>query len=162
VGEQTVGDAVWRPDGAFEFEINDATGEAGRAAGGWDLLTITSGQGNLYGLGTLDIRNLTAGSFRIDIVSLDGSTSGALANFIATQPRTWEFVTYETLLGEFNPGLFDLNVGPFVEHNNLAKGYFEIVQTPGGLAIGFVPEPNTLLAALMGLTLLLARRRRWG
>ncbi|MDY0169807.1 MAG: autotransporter-associated beta strand repeat-containing protein [Thermoguttaceae bacterium] len=155
VGQQTVGDAVWNPGGAFQFEINNAAGDAGGPSG-WDLLAVS----NVYGAGTLDISGLTAGSFRIDILSLAGESPGPITDFNPTVPYTWEFVTYDTLLGEFDPGLFVLDASDFMEHNVMGTGHFTILQTDTGLAIGFIPEPGTLLMALIGLAALLTRRFR--
>ncbi|MDZ7617878.1 MAG: LamG-like jellyroll fold domain-containing protein, partial [Patescibacteria group bacterium] len=157
VGEQTVGDAIWSPGGAFQFEINDAVGSPGIA---WDRVLVTAGQNQAYGTGVLDISSLTAGSFQIDIMSLAGASPGSLANFIATEPRTWEFITFDSLMGTFDPDLFLLNTDGFTDYNNLGAGYFEIVQTATGLAVGFVPEPGTLAMAILGLACLLGRRRR--
>lgn len=154
VGEQTAAGAAWLSDGRFEFEINDAAGTAG-GPDGWDLLTITDGAGT----GALDLSGLSAGNpFYIDIISLAGTEPGNAANLIATQPAEWEFVTYEQLVGEFSPDLFVLDASGF--SNDLGAGHFGIVQTEFGLAIAFIPEPGTLAMCLVGLLLLLVRRRR--
>ena len=157
VGEQTVGDAIWNAGGAFQFEINDATGVAGIA---WDRVVVTGGSGGEYGSGTLDISGLTAGSFRIDLLSLAGGSPGSLANFAATVPRTWEFVTYDTLVGQFDPDSFLLNTDGFTDYNDIGEGRFAIVQTGTGLAISFIPEPGAMLLVLIGLTWFLGWRRR--
>ncbi|MDZ7618117.1 MAG: PEP-CTERM sorting domain-containing protein, partial [Patescibacteria group bacterium] len=96
--------------------------------------------------------------FTIEIASLAGTTPGAAANFVASVPREWEFVTYQQLAGTFSRDLFTLDVTGFT--NPLGAGYFDIVQTTTGLAIAFIPEPSTLAMLLAALPLLLARRRR--
>ncbi len=154
VGQQTAGGAVWLSGGRFQLEVNDAAGTAG-GPNGWDLLAITDGTGT----GTLDLSSLSASSpFYIDIVSLAGAVPGDATNLIATEPVDWEFVTYEQLVGEFSPDLFVLDASAFT--NNLGAGHFGIVQTTGGLAIAFIPEPGTLLMCLAAVILLIVRRRR--
>lgn len=131
----------------FMFEINSATGTAGTS---WDLLDVN---------GTLDITALSAAApMTVKIVSLDGETPGEIADFACTVPYEWEFLTYDAIEGAFSEDLFALDTTAF--ENALGKGYFEIIQTASGLAVSYVPEPSTLLLALLGALLLLARRRR--
>jgi hypothetical protein len=126
-----------------------------RGPNGWDLLTITNGTST----GTLDLSGLNAANpFTIELVSLAGTTPGEIANFVATEPREWEFVTYEQLVGTFSRDLFTLDSSGF--DNALGAGHFDIVQTTSGLAIAFIPEPGSLALALMALAMLLGRRRR--
>ncbi|MDZ7618951.1 MAG: autotransporter-associated beta strand repeat-containing protein, partial [Patescibacteria group bacterium] len=149
VGMLATGSQTWNAGAGFLFEINDAAGTAGGPTG-WDLAAIT---------GTLDISALTSAEpFVVEIVSLDGLAAGDIANFIATQPDTWEFVTFDSLIGEFSSDLFTVEHAGF--SNNLGQGYFEVVQTANGLAIGFVPEPGTLMLALAGMAVMLAAGRR--
>jgi len=109
--------------------------------------------------GTLDITSLsTAEPMTVEIVSLDGDSPGEIANFACTVPYEWEFLTYDVLEGAFSEDLFVLDTTAFA--NALGKGYFEIIQTASGLAVSYVPEPSTLLLALLGMLLLLVRRRR--
>ncbi len=155
VGAQTVSNEVWNSGGAFQLEINDATGTAG-GPNGWDLLTIDDGSGT----GTLDISSLSASSpFSITLVSLDAASQpGDIENFVSTQPCEWEFATFDVLNGAFSADLFTIDASGFT--NDLGAGYFTVIQTTGGLAIGFVPEPSTLLIGLMGILFALCRRRR--
>lgn len=158
VGSQTVGSAAWLPGGKFEFEINDAGGAAGGglAGLGWDLLAVGDGAG----AGTLDLRGLSSASpFEIHVASLNGASAGNAANFVATQPYDWVFVTYDELVDDyFAPDLFTLNTDDF--SNGTGEGYFAITQVPNGLAVSFIPEPGTLAMTLTALALLLCRRRR--
>ncbi|MGB2091781.1 MAG: beta strand repeat-containing protein, partial [Akkermansiaceae bacterium] len=65
-GTLATGSQTWNDGGAYLWEIN-ATADAGGSQGsdpGWDWLDIT---------GTLDLTNLTAGGFTIDIDSLTSS-----------------------------------------------------------------------------------------
>ena len=154
VGSQVAGGATWNAGGTFQFEINDALGTAGGPTG-WDLLTLTDGSGTA----TLDLTALSASSpFTIEIVSLSGTTAGEIANFVATQPCEWEFLTYQQLSGAFSRDLFVLDASRFA--NDTGVGYFNIVQTTSGLAIAFVPEPGTIALTLTAFALLLIRRRR--
>ena len=131
----------------FAFEIDSATGTAGTD---WDLLDVN---------GTLDITSLSAAEpMTVQITTLDGESPGLLANFACTVPYEWEFLTFNQLEGTFSEDLFALDISSFT--NALGKGYFEIIQTAGGLAISYIPEPGTLTLALLGALLLLARRRR--
>mgnify|MGYP000847085571 FL=1 len=154
VGQQTAGGAVWESGGHFQLEVNDALGTAG-GPDGWDLLTITDGSGT----GTLDLSGLSTSSpFYIDLVSLDGTAAGDAANFAATEPVEWEFITYEELVGEFSAALFVVDATGF--SNSTGAGYFGVVETASGLAVAFVPEPGTWFMCLAGVLLLLLRRRR--
>ncbi len=158
VGSQTVGGAVWDGGGQFEFEINDAAGTPGGPAG-WDFLEVA---------GTLDLSGLGTGEgerFVIDIVSLAGTDPGQTANFLAAETHLWEFLRYEELVGEFSPSLFELRTDAFLNPTESSYAFQVMHLTDPGsaggwLAIGYVPEPGTLLMALTALVLLLGRRRR--
>ena len=151
VGEQTVGSATWLAGASFEFEINDAEAGAGL---GWDLLRVGEGAGT----GILDLTQLSAASpFEIRIVSLDGDAAGNAANFHATVPQDWVFVTYDELADDFfDPNAFVIHTGEF--QNALGEGYFTVTQADNGLAVHFVPEPAAALLFLTALALLLFRR----
>ncbi|MDY0166682.1 MAG: autotransporter-associated beta strand repeat-containing protein [Thermoguttaceae bacterium] len=158
VGEQAIGGAIWNPGGMFQFEINDAAGIVGGGFDGlgWDLVTIDDGAGT----GKLDLTSLSAADpFEIHVVSLDGATPGAIANFNPTVAYDWVFVTYDELVDDyFHPNLFAINIDGF--QNAMGTGHFAVTQMAGGLAVSFIPEPGTFALALTALVLLVCRRRR--
>ena len=69
-GTAITGAQTWNDGGSYLWEINASDIDGGGSKGadpGWDWLDIT---------GTLDLANLSAGGFTIDIDSLDGSRCG--------------------------------------------------------------------------------------
>lgn len=164
VGTFATGAQTWEPGSVFNFEIDNATGEAGREAvlgGGWDLLDIE---------GALSLSNPAAGAFEIDIVSLQpggGTTPGDAANFSAAPGSTyvWEFLQTTDPIAAFDPSWFALDTSGFSNSvaNFYGLGEFGVIQVSDyALAITFtaaVPEPSSVLLALLGLVGLVGFRR---
>ncbi len=154
-GTMTAGATTWANGGAFQFEINDATGTAGSTSNGWDLFTPT----------TLAL-TATSGQFTIAINSLtSGQVGGVAQNFDASTSYSWLFVDAGSAISSFSASIFAINTTGFL---NTTNGTFSIAQGSGGdndklyLTYSAVPEPSTYtaLAGLGALGLVATRRRR--
>ncbi len=154
-GTMSAGAVTWANAGAFEFEINNATGTAGSAAG-WDLLNPAS-------------LNITAGvgQFTINLVSLTaGQVAGAAQNFNPNSNYSWLFVDSGSAITSFSASSFVLSTTGF---SNAFDGSFSIVQGTGldtdKLYINYtsaIPEPSSfaILAGLGAVGFVGLRRRR--
>lgn len=154
-GAMSAGAVTWGNGGAFEFEINDATGVAG-AASGWDLLNPAS-------------LNITAGAgqFTVNLVSLTaGQAAGAAQNFNPNSNYSWLFVDSGSAITSFSASSFVLSATGF---SNTFDGSFSIVQGTGldtdKLYINYtsaIPEPSSfaILAGLGAVGFVGLRRRR--
>ena len=140
-GAAVTGDQTWAPGGTFEFEIDDAEGDAGI---NWDHLTVNN---------VLDITGLSsADPFIIELVAEEG-----LAGFSSSQQFVWEMVEFGSLSGAFSSDLFAIDTTAF--EDDLGNGYFEVQQHGNTLAVAFVPEPASLTLVGLGALVLLGRRR---
>ncbi|MDG1357389.1 MAG: autotransporter-associated beta strand repeat-containing protein [Akkermansiaceae bacterium] len=158
-GTASTGAQTWNDGGSYLWEINDSDGSKGLSGGGtngWDWLDIT---------GELDLTNLTAGGFTIDITSLTtANDSGLAAGFDYSglaygDPfgTTFIIASADTISG-FNASLFTLDDSAFVN----GKLDWSIIESGTDLMLTavFVPEPSsTALLGLGGLALMLRRKR---
>ncbi len=154
-GTAITGSQTWNDGGAYLWEINDSGGTKG-ADPGWDWLDIT---------GTLDLTNLTAGGFTIDITSLTPSNDPGLAagfdysGLAYGDPfgTTFIIASADTISG-FDSSLFTLDDSAFV--NGKLEWSISEIGTDLVLSAVFVPEPSsTALLGLGGLALMLRRKR---
>jgi autotransporter-associated beta strand protein len=155
VGTLSTGSQTWLDGGHFTFEIDNATGVAGRdglSGGGWDLLAINGG---------LDLSGLGEGGFEIDLASLlpgGGTTPGPADNFSAGvyTSYAWDFVRTTGTIDGFAASKFHFDASGFLNPfaNQFGNGRFAVVELGGNtLAITFtaaVPEPSTAVLFALG------------
>jgi fibronectin-binding autotransporter adhesin len=159
----TSGTQTWLGGGSFDFDIANANGIAGST--GWDLLDVN----------TLLISASTTSPFTINVIGLTNpadNAPGALlgSNWDPDASYQWRFVTAANAIASFDSSWFTVNQALFTS-NNTANGSFAVVRgdsVPGGtvselyVTYAAVPEPATIVLAVMGITLAIgaARRRR--
>jgi fibronectin-binding autotransporter adhesin len=156
-GTATVtGDQTWASAGSYTWEINSTSGTAG-ADPGWDLIN---------GSGTLNITALAELGFNINVTSLTlGNASGAVSDFDQSLSYNWLIADFAAVSG-FSSDKFTVNTGSFT---NSFTGNFGVALgnsgTIGGdntqiwLTYTAIPEPKTALLGVLGVLLLLRRRR---
>ena len=148
-GTAATGAQTWLDGGSYLWEINNSNGTKG-VDEGWDWLDIT---------GTLDLTNLTAGGFTIDITSLTTANDPGLAAgfdysglaYGDSYGTTFIIASADTISG-FDASLFTLDDSAFVN----GKLDWSIIESGTDLVFSavFVPEPSsTALLGLGGLAL---------
>jgi len=154
-GTMSTGAQTWENGGTYLWEINDSGGTKG-ADPGWDWLDIT---------GTLDLTNLAAGGFTIDIDSLDGLVAGNALGFDSYIKGDGN-VDYSFIIATTSSGVTDFNADKFsFESSGFSNGPawdWQIVLSGSDLVLEAyaVPEPSsTALLGLGGLALMLRRKR---
>jgi autotransporter-associated beta strand protein len=157
-GTLNTGSQTWFNGGNYNWQIFDATGSAGS---GYDLLNIS---------GSLDLSNLTAGGFGINMWSLSGinpDVNGSTTNFNAANSYSWILAQAAAGITGFEATDFSI----FTSANNGTAGFsntfdgaLSIAVAGNNLVLNYqaVPEPSSAALTLLGLvsTLALARRRR--
>lgn len=163
VGTFSTNSQTWFANAAFTFEIDNATGQAGRdgtLGGGWDLLDVA---------GQLSFTNPAPGAFAVDLTSLQpggGTNAGPAANFSADSNYAWEFVRTEDPIASFDPSWFEIDTSGFANSltGRYGVGEFGVSRVSDyALAITFtaaVPEPSALVLAVLGLMAAATVRRR--
>jgi autotransporter-associated beta strand protein len=156
-GTATVtGDQTWASAGSYTWEINSTSGTAG-ADPGWDLIN---------GSGTLSVTALAELGFNINVTSLTtGNASGAVSDFDQSLSYNWLIADFAAVSG-FSSDKFTINTSSFT---NAFTGNFAVALgnsgTIGGdnsqiwLTYTAIPEPKTALLGVLGVLLLLRRRR---
>ena len=157
-GTLNTGSQTWFNSANYNWQIFDATGSAGS---GYDLLNIS---------GSLDLSNLTAGGFGINMWSLSGinpDVNGNATNFNAANNYSWILAQAASGITGFEATDFSI----FTSANNGTAGFsntfdgaLSIAVAGNNLVLNYqaVPEPSSAALTLLGLvsTLDLARRRR--
>jgi autotransporter-associated beta strand protein len=157
-GTLNTGSQTWFNGANYNWQIFDATGSAGS---GFDLLNIS---------GSLDLSNLTAGGFGINMWSLSGinpDVNGNATNFNAANNYSWILAQAAAGITGFEATDFSI----FTSANNGTAGFsntfdgaLSIAVAGNNLVLNYqaVPEPSSAALTLLGLvsTLALARRRR--
>jgi autotransporter-associated beta strand protein len=156
-GTATVtGDQTWASAGSYTWEINSTSGTAG-ADPGWDLIN---------GSGTLSVTALAELGFNINVTSLTtGNASGLVSDFDQSLSYNWLIADFAAVSG-FSSDKFTVNTSSF---SNAFTGNFGVALgnsgTIGGdntqvwLTYTAIPEPKTALLGVLGVLLLLRRRR---
>jgi fibronectin-binding autotransporter adhesin len=161
-GTLATGSQLWNDGGAYLWEINDSDGSKGLSPGGtngWDWLDIT---------GDLNLANLSAGGFTIDIDSLNSSDLTGTADgfdysglaYGDAFASTFIIATANNITG-FESGDFILDDSGFVNGKlewsiNLDDGVADSLV----LSAVFVPEPSSTALLGLGSLALLMRRKR--
>ncbi len=156
-GTLTGTDALFEGGGGYQFEVNQADGDAS-ADPGWDLLALS---------GSLTIEATSANPFVIDVTSLAlDNTAGVVADFDPFHGYLWTLVTAADGIIGFDPSAFLVKTDNFA--NELMGGTFFVTADANNLHLQFnpVPEPSSATAllgmALVGGLLHHRKRRREG
>ena len=159
-GTAITGAQTWNDGGSYLWEINASDIDGGGSKGadpGWDWLDIT---------GTLDLANLSAGGFTIDIDSLAGAVAGDAAGFDTWTKGNPGDVDYSFIIATASGGITDFSADKFsFDSSGFTNGPswdWQIKLSGGDLVLEAyaVPEPSsTALLGLGGLALALRRRR---
>jgi fibronectin-binding autotransporter adhesin len=154
-GTLTTGATSFLTGGNYNFLVADATGAAGT---GYSTVAATS----------LDISSLTAGSFTINLESLNGNGAGDASDFDPDQNFSFVLVNAaDGITGTFNAA--DFTVDAFA--NNGASGFsndvnpyasWSVSEQGDNLVLSYtVPEPSTDAMMIVGLLLVgLCLRRK--
>ena len=157
-GTLNTGSQTWFNGANYNWQIFDATGSAGS---GYDLLNIS---------GSLDLSNLTAGGFGINMWSLSGinpDVNGNATNFNAANNYSWILAQAAAGITGFEAtdfSIFTSAANGTAGFSNTFDGALSIAVAGNNLVLNYqaVPEPSSAALTLLGLvsTLALARRRR--
>ena len=143
---------TWLAGGTYDWEINDATGTKG-ADPGWDLIDVTGG--------TLNLASLTSSAkFNLDLITLNGLTSGSMANYTPGQQYTWQIVrtlangvvtsSGTAAAGTDLTSLFNLVTTSWASGPVPSTVQVKVSADGAGLDLVVVPEPETLVLAGIG------------
>ena len=102
-GTAITGAQTWNDGGSYLWEINDMAGTKGDDSG-WDWLDIS---------GSLDLTNLSAGGFTIDIDSLAGALAGDAAGFDTWTKGNPGDVDYSFIIATASGGITDFSADKF-------------------------------------------------
>ena len=156
-GTAITGSQTWNTGGSYLWEINNSGGSKG-ALDGWDWLDIT---------GTLDLSNLTAGGFTIDIDSLTASNlAGDAVGFDTWTKGSPGDVDYSFTIATASAGITGFDAANFLldssGFSNAPSWDWQIVLSGNDLVLEAyaVPEPSSTALLGLGLSSLLLRRRR--
>ena len=133
VGRFTSGSETWNGGGGYTWEINNATGTP---ASGWDLLSLSNGQG-------IDLQSATTNRFTVKLITLNGSSQGLAANFSKSNTYTWTIaIATNATVTNFAADKFLLDTAQF--SNDFGGGRFSVEQSGQELRLKFTGEPSGL------------------
>jgi len=144
---------IWAGGGIYQFEINDAAGNAGSATG-WDLVSAS---------GSLSVSAASGSPFIIDVTTL--GFNGDAANFDDMTSYNWLIADFGSTITDFAANAFSIDTNDF---SNTFSGNFGVARGEGifggddsqiYLTYTAVPEPRAALLAALGVIALLRRRR---
>lgn len=147
VGTLTTAGEIWKGGGAFQWEMNDATGTAGSSPG-WDKIN--------GGSSALDVQATSGSKFTIQLTSLNGSGAGQAANFNPDSNYAWPLASFGSVTG-FDTNKFAFDSSAF--QNDLRGGVFSLTNdsSDGTLKVRFLANRspaagNTNVVLAPGLT----------
>ena len=159
-GTAITGAQTWSDGGSYLWEIN-ASNDAGGSQGGttgWDWLDIT---------GALDLTNLSAGGFTIDIDSLtsgniagDADGFGSYIQLDGIADYSFTIASADSFVDDyFDASLFNLDYSGF---SNAPGWDWGIIRTGNDLVLQAfaVPEPSSSALLGLGALALMLRRKR--
>jgi autotransporter-associated beta strand protein len=158
-GNLNTGSQTWFNGANYNWQIFDATGSAGS---GYDLLNIS---------GSLDLSNLTAGGFGINMWSLSGinpDVNGNATNFNAANNYSWILAQAAAGITGFEAtdfSIFTSAANGTAGFSNTLDGALSIAVDGNNLVLNYqaVPEPSTytlLGLGVVGMLITLRRRAR--
>jgi hypothetical protein len=158
-GTATLGAQTWAAGGSYEWEINNVSGTAGLDPG-WDLIN---------GSAALTITAASGGSeFTIDVMSLTlANAAGVLTGFSDASNYNWMIADFLSISG-FDTSDFIIDTTQFALYNTFTGSFgVALGDSPGiggdnsqiWLTYTAIPEPKTALLGVLGVLLLLRRRR---
>jgi autotransporter-associated beta strand protein len=155
-GTAATGSQTWLDGGSYLWEINDSGGTQG-ADSGWDWLDIT---------GTLDLSNLGAGGFTIDIDSLTLGNVAGDADGFGTWIKGDEIFDYSFTIATASSGVSGFDAANFTldysGFSNAPSWDWGIVLNGNSLVLQAfaVPEPSSIALLGLGALALSFRRKR--
>jgi T5SS/PEP-CTERM-associated repeat protein len=158
-GTLNTGSQTWFNGANYNWQIFNATGSAGS---GYDLLNIS---------GSLDLSNLTAGGFGINMWSLSGinpDVNGNATNFNAANNYSWILAQAAAGITGFEAtdfSIFTSAANGTAGFSNTLDGALSIAVDGNNLVLNYqaVPEPSTytlLGLGVVGMLITLRRRAR--
>lgn len=151
---------AWAPGGTYRWEIDDALGVA---ATNWDVLNVSGG--------SLDLSALSGGAGRmsLELVTLDGSTNGPMANYVDGGTYVFSLMTYSSLslpagfAGDDLTELFSLDFAGWLNPEPLPGNVFVVNDAETStISLVVVPEPTTVPLAVAAVASVAACWRRRG
>lgn len=144
----TTGSEIWTNGGTYLWNMTEASGAAGSAAG-WDLVNIH---------GQLDVTAGVASPFTIDL------SANALPDWNPHLAYQWTIAATSSGITGFNAADFYLDSSAFAALNSLDGGTFALQVSGNNLDMVFsphsTPEPTPALLLSGGLAVALLTRRR--
>ena len=133
VGRFTSARQTWSGGAVYEWEINNANGAPGT---GWDLLSLTSGQG-------VDLQATAPSSFTLRLITLAGTSPGPATNFSRTNSYTWTVaIATNATVTNFAAERFIIDTTQF--SNDFGGGTFSVEQAGEQLRLRFTAEAGPL------------------
>jgi fibronectin-binding autotransporter adhesin len=158
-GTATLGAQTWAAGGSYVWEINNVSGTAGLDPG-WDLIN---------GSAALTITAASGGNeFSIDVMSLTlANAAGTLTGFNDATNYNWLIADFLSISG-FDTSDFIVDTTQFAVHNSFTGSFgVALGDSPGiggdnsqiWLTYTAIPEPKTAFLGVLGVLLILRRRR---
>src|SRR5207237_6742496 len=134
VGTQTECTGVnFDPGATYKWEMKDAAGAAGT---GFDQVSVP-------GASNITIQATSGGKFTLNLLSLNGASSGPAANFNNDAASSWAVASAASgSVLNFDPAKFALSYTMGQFKNDLAGGLFSVAQSGNGKSVNVLFTPN--------------------